>query len=342
MNLYGPSEVTVISTSASIPSFRDGSPPIGRPRSRLSTYVLGPDLRPLPIGAGGELHVSGSGLTRGYLRRPQLSAGVLVPNPFAMLPGERLYKTGDLARHQAGGDLEYLGRRDHQVKLRGFRIELGEIEAALSAHPGVLSTAVTLFEDAPGERRLVAYVVPRHPNAPPGSAALREYLRKTLPDFMVPSTWVFPESLPLNPSGKVDRRALPAPGPRVGGEELVEPSTPLEKMVARIWTEVLGVDRVGLADNFFELGGHSLLATQIFARLAEDLEIELPLNLLFNASSLGEFATRVEEGLAREESGRQVLALLDQLEGLSPDEVELLLAGEAEELAAAGETGAPS
>jgi amino acid adenylation domain-containing protein len=279
-NLYGPTEAAVeVTVWRSAPERGLAAVPIGRPIANTSTFVLDPRFRPVPIGIPGELYLGGVQLSRGYLDRPGLTAEKFVPNPFAApgSEGERLYRTGDLVRQLPGGEIVYLGRLDHQVKLRGFRIELGEIEAALAALPGVEEVVVVVREDSPGDQRLVAYFK--------GTAAvdeLRRPLRERLPEFMVPAVFVPLAALPLSPNGKVDRRALPAPerGPE---PEHVAPKTPVEEVLAEIWAEVLGRERAGARDNFFELGGHSLLAVLLMSRIEKRLGKTLPVAALFAA-----------------------------------------------------------
>ncbi|HEX9936043.1 MAG TPA: amino acid adenylation domain-containing protein, partial [Longimicrobium sp.] len=266
-DLYGPSEDTTYSTWT---LRRAGGPAtIGRPISNTRAYVLGAAQLPLPAGVPGELYLGGRGLARGYLGRPGLTAERFVPDPFSGEPGARLYRTGDRARWRADGTLEYLGRLDHQVKVRGFRIELGEVEAALRRNPGVADCVVLAREDAPGDRRLVAYVV-----GGVETDALRAQLRRSLPEHMVPSAFVSLDHLPLTPNGKLDRKALPAPELASAGERHVAPRTPVEEVLAGIWCEVLRRDRVGVTENFFELGGHSLLATRAVSRIAELFAVE--------------------------------------------------------------------
>jgi amino acid adenylation domain-containing protein len=273
-NLYGPTETTVWSTVHRVTraDVDAATVTIGRPMANTQCYVVDGDRQPAPMGVPGELWIGGAGVARGYWRRPELTAERFGPDPFQ--PAEpaagRIYRTGDIARWRADGTLEFLGRGDQQVKLRGFRIELGEIEAALAAHPAVAAAAVRLREDRPGDPQLVAYVVAR--TAPVAPAALREHVRTRLPDYMVPSAWVELTALPLTHNGKVDRRALPAPGETAraaGAAAPVAPRTPAEIAVAEIWAEVLGLPRVGVHDNFFDLGGHSLKATMVVARLRE-------------------------------------------------------------------------
>jgi amino acid adenylation domain-containing protein len=269
--------------------------PIGRPIANMQLYLLDHHLEPVPIGIPGELYIGGIGLARGYLNRPELTAEKFIPHPFSNESGARLYKTGDLARYLPDGNIEYLGRIDQQVKLRGFRIEPGEIEAVLGQHPTVRQVVVLAWEDAPGDTRLVAYVVLRQESLPT-SRALRSFLQQKLPDYMVPPAFVILDALPLTPSGKVDRRALPAPDqaqPHLEGA-FIAPHTPWEVLLAEIWQEVLGVDHVGVYNNFFDLGGHSLLAMQVIARVEKRTGLRIyPRDLIFQ--TLGQLAAACEE-----------------------------------------------
>ena len=290
VNMYGITETTVHVTFRPVrmADLATGTSPIGTPIPDLQLHVLDRHREPLPLGVAGEMHIGGAGLARGYLGRAALTAERFVPNPFAA--GERLYRTGDLARRTADGDLDYLGRIDHQVKIRGFRIELGEIEAALLAHAEIEQAAVIAREDA-GDRRLVAYVVGR--GAAPQPAALRAHLQRTLPDYMVPATFVRLDHLPLSPNGKLDRKALPAPD-RHPAADHVAPQTATEKTLAAIWQDVLKLPRVGANDNFFECGGNSLSATRAVARIQQELRVALPLRTIFTTPTLGELAEQVE------------------------------------------------
>jgi amino acid adenylation domain-containing protein len=300
VNAYGPTECSDDVTHevvASAPAEAAARVPIGRPVANTRLYVLDEAGQPAPVGVPGELYVGGDGLARGYLGRPGLTAERFVPDPFGAAPGGRLYRTGDLARWRADGALEFLGRLDHQVKLRGFRVELGEVEAALGQHPGVREAAVLAREAAPGDLRLVAYVVGAG-EAAPAPEELRAFLRARLPEYMVPAAFVALESLPLTPNGKVDRRALPAPelGARAADRPYQAPATALERVLAELWGEVLGVPAsgVGVHDNFFELGGHSLLATQLVARVRDHLQAELPLRHVFEAPTVAGLAELIE------------------------------------------------
>ena len=304
-NLYGPSEDGTYSTGALLTKGDDEPASIGRPIANKQVYLLDAHLQPVPIGVVGELHIGGNGLARGYLNRPDQTAQSFIPNPFCSEPGLRLYKTGDLARYRADGNIDFLGRIDHQVKVRGFRIELGEIEAVLNQHPEVRETVVLVRSDGAGdsstlcgggEQQLVAYVVGKR-GRQPAIRGLRSFLQKKLPGYMVPSAFVLLDALPLLPNGKIDRRELAAPELlRDGlGVSFVAPRTPVERGLARIWTEVLGVDAIGVDDNFFELGGHSLKATMVVSRVPAAFNVEIPLYSLFRAPTIAGLAVVIEE-----------------------------------------------
>ena len=287
INAYGPTEATVVATWSQ-PLTRDqGTPPIGRPIWHTRALVLDDDLRPVPVGVPGELYVAGIGLARGYLGRPGLTATRFLADPHGQ-PGERMYRTGDLVRwHQGqlGGQLEFLGRADDQVKVRGFRIELGEVEAALREHPAVTDAVAAVRPDAAGHKRLVGYVVA---DPAPSGGELRDFLTEHLPEYLVPTGFAVIDALPMSPNGKVDRRALPEPDltPTTGH---VPPSTPVEETLARVWADVLGLDRVGVTDNFFALGGDSILSVQVVAR-ARRHGLHLTTKDLFNARTIAELA----------------------------------------------------
>ncbi len=294
-NQYGPIEshvVTAFPLTASVSSW-PALPPIGCPIANTQIYLLDRFLRPVPIGVPGELHIGGDCLARGYLNRPNLTEEKFIPNPFSDEPGARLYKTGDLARYLPDGNIEFLGRLDYQVKIRGFRVELGEIEAVLAQHPEVSQTLVLAREDRPGDKRLVAYVALEKEQGAT-SSELRRFLKEKLPEYMVPAVFARLDAMPLTPSGKVDRRALPKPDKSQMCLEagFFPPRTPTEEVLAAIWVEVLGLDQVSVHDNFFELGGNSLLASQIISRLRKAFKVELPLCSLFElptVASLGEY-----------------------------------------------------
>jgi acyl-CoA synthetase (AMP-forming)/AMP-acid ligase II/acyl carrier protein len=322
VNTYGPTEATIVATRCELPPGLAiaGEVPIGRPVPGARASVADPHLNLAPPGIAGELCIGGTGVARGYLGRPDLTAERFVPDPWSREAGARVYRTGDLVRLLPTGDLEFLGRTDDQVKIRGFRVELREIEAALGRHPEIADAVVTAREDIPGDRRLAAYVVARQDAAqapPPTTAALRAFLQESLPDYMVPAAFVFLESLPLTPSGKVDRRGLPAPdGHRPGDDaDFVEPETDVEKTVAAVWAKVLGVDRIGATDNFFHLGGHSLLLPQVLHQLRTAFQVEIPLRVLFDEPTLDGLALTIEEILLEdiekqlgEAEGEEILA----------------------------------
>nr|AWI62627.1 nonribosomal peptide synthetase [Cystobacter sp.] len=295
-NEYGPieSHVTTCHTLSGAPSAWSRLPPIGRPIANIRVYVIDRYGRPVPPGVPGELFISGASIARGYLFRPELTAERFLPDPFSPEPGARMYATGDLACHRPDGTLLFLGRKDHQVKVRGFRIEPGEIEATLSHHPGVAEAVVIAREDTPRRKRLVAYVV-QAAGVRPAARELREFLAARLPDFMVPDAFVFLDALPLTSSGKVHRRALPAPGTE--RPELVTdyaaPRTPEEGRLCELWAAILGLERVGIHDNFFELGGHSLLAAQLVFRVRETFRVNLPLRAIVAAPTVAALAERL-------------------------------------------------
>ncbi len=335
INMYGITETTVHVTyrpisRGDLDAFA-GSSPIGRPIPDLRLYLLDRWLKPVPPGVTGEIFVGGAGVARGYLNRPGLTAERFLPDPFARQPGARMYRSGDLARRRPDGEVEYLGRADEQVKIRGFRVELGEIESALAKHPGVAEAVVVPREVSPDETRLTAYLVPAIEPAPGGSE-LRAWLKMSLPDYMVPSTFLALTTIPLTAHGKVDRRALPEPDD-VREVVFVPPRTEAEEAVARAWSEVLGRDRIGALDDFFALGGHSLLATRVVSRLRELRGIELPVRALFEATTVAALAERLERGsragdgpaIERVDRGRRVPASFAQralwfLDRLAPGE----------------------
>ena len=318
INGYGPTESTTFACCFHIPKRLDktvSSIPLGRPIANTEVYLLDSSLCPVPVGVPGELYIGGAGLARGYLNRPELTAEKFIPNPFSVEPGARLYKTGDLARYRPDGNIEFLGRIDHQVKIRGFRIELGEVEAVLGRCPAVQDSVVLAREDVPGEKRLVAYVVPEQEQIPTVSE-LYGFLQANLPAYMVPSAFVLLDALPLMPSGKVDRRALPAPEqvrPELG-EAFKAPRTPVEEVLAGIWADVLGLEQVGIHDNFFELGGHSLLAMQIISRVCRTFKVELPLRALFATPTVAGLADGLET-TGRAKQGLQTPPILPVCRG---------------------------
>jgi thioesterase domain-containing protein len=293
-NLYGPTEAAVDVTYWECERDRKQTVvPIGRPIANTQIYILDSNLQPTPIGVPGELHIGGIGLARGYLNRPELTKEKFIPDPFSDAPGARLYKTGDLARFLPDGNIEYLGRTDFQVKLRGLRIELGEIEAVLGQCDGVLQAVVVVREDSPGDKRLVAYLI-----AAPGGELpaenLRRELKDRLPDYMVPSRLIFVEAFPMTTSGKVDRKALPAPPLEQGGEfGTVAPRNQIEATLASLFAKVLGLPSVGVTDNFFDLGGHSLLAGRLLAQVQAATGRQIPLSAMFRGATVESLAKLV-------------------------------------------------
>ena len=292
-NVYGPTETTIWSTLAKVESGQS-TVTIGRPIGNTEIFILDKMLQPVPIGIAGELHIGGDGLARGYLKRPDLTAEKFIAHPFSS--NARLYKTGDLVRYLPNGEIEFLGRIDHQVKIRGFRIELGEIESVLRQHPAISETVVVAREDAPGDKRVVAYFVPAS-GAAPAAAELRSFVKEKLPEYMLPSLFVMLKSMPLTPNGKVDRRALPAPDQA----DLAPPATftaprdSVESRLVQIWEAVLGVRPIGIKDNYFELGGHSLLAVKLMNRIEQAFGKTLPIATLLQAPTIEQLAAIVRD-----------------------------------------------
>jgi len=328
-NHYGPSEshvVTALSLSGRPDSWAS-HPCIGRPIANARMYLLDQLLSPAPLGSVSELHIGGIALARGYLNRPDLTAERFVPDPFSQQPGGRLYKTGDLVRYQEDGNIEFLGRADHQVKIRGFRVELGEIEALLDRHPAVREAAVVTREDAPGHKRLLAYVA-ADPRQMLAAESLRAYLAERLPDYMLPSSYMVMDKLPLTPNGKIDRAALtlsyqPAVEP---SEAFVPARTPAEELVARIWGEVLCIDKVGIDSNFFNLGGHSLLATQIILQLREIFRVDIAVRSMFDAPTVSGIVKVLSELWGGSEIVEEIAWTFLQVEELSDQDANDILA----------------
>ncbi|HEU4511197.1 MAG TPA: amino acid adenylation domain-containing protein [Pyrinomonadaceae bacterium] len=294
INHYGPTECTVVATSGEVQSDDSSEPSIGRPIDNTNVYVVNEWLEPAPVGTTGELLIGGAGVARGYHHQPHMTAENFTPDPFTDHEGSRLYRTGDVVRWRRNGELEFICRKDGQVKVRGYRIELGEVEAVLEQHDSIRQSVVAVRAGERGEGRLVGYVVPV-PGQTPALNELREHLAAKLPHFMVPTAFVMLDELPLTANGKIDHRALPAPdlSQLASGREYVEPGNPTEQIIANIWAEVLGLDRVGANDNFFELGGHSLLATQVISRVRESFKIELPLRSLFESPEVRALAEKI-------------------------------------------------
>jgi amino acid adenylation domain-containing protein len=312
-NLYGPTEYTTYTTGVEVARESDEAPTIGRPIANTEVYLVGQADGAVPLGVSGEVLVGGCGLARCYWERPELTAERFIPDGLSGAAGERLYRTGDLGRYQENGEIEYLGRKDHQVKIRGYRIELGEIETALLHYPGIKSAAVTVREDQPGEKQMVAYIVAESGQATGlgqvtglgqgiGSDELRDYLQRSLPGYMVPQFFVTLESMPLTRNGKVDRQSLPAVE-TIRESTLGKPDkarTPIEELLTDVWCEVLGGREVSATDNFFDVGGHSLKAVQIVSRVADRLHVELPVRVLFEAPTVRRMASLVEQAMMLE------------------------------------------
>lgn len=297
INNYGPTETTVVATSGQIaPEPNPTRPPtIGRPIANTEIYILNEHLRRVGPGEEGEIFIGGAGVARAYRAQPHLTAERFLPNPFLSEPGARLYRTGDMGRLLPDGQIEFLGRRDQQVKIHGYRIELDEIVSALNSHPEVEACAVTARDDAQGEKRLVAYLVPGK-GSRLRAAGLREHLHDSLPDYMIPATYVRLDALPVSPNGKVDRAALPEPDDtNILRDPVIEvPRTAVEKGMAAIVSSLLGLERVGLNDDFFLLGGHSLLGMQLVSRVREEFDVELTLRDLFDRPSIAGISAAVE------------------------------------------------
>ncbi len=300
INMYGITETTVHVTYRPL-TMADlqvtSKSLIGRPIPDLQVYVLDSYQQPVPIGVPGEMYVGGAGVVRGYLNRPELTLERFISNTFDDSKFNRLYKTGDLARYLANGEIEYLGRIDHQVKIRGFRIELGEIEALISQYPGVRETVVIVRDSSADSQRIVAYVVPSIEQ--PLVSQLRSFLESKLPNYMIPAAFVTLEALPLTLNGKIDRQALPVPESTqiLPSADIIPASTPIENLLAGIWAEVLGIDKVGIYNNFFELGGHSLIATRVISQIRQVFQIELPLRCLFERPIIAELAKEIASAI---------------------------------------------
>jgi len=304
LNVYGPTEPTIWSTTHELGPMTSGPVPLGVPIANTLIYILDQHLQPLPAGVPGELVIGGDGVTRGYWNNAGLTAERFVANSFDREPGSRMYRTGDLARWTNDGALEFLGRLDSQVKIRGHRIELGEIEAALSQHPAVDRCVVVAREDHGRDVHLVAYFIANEGVAP-ALPELRDFLSRSLPDFMVPASFVLLAAFPLTPNGKIDRRALPAPDwdrPELR-EGFVAPRTATEKKVAQLWGEVLGRERIGLNDDFTELGGDSLAAVSAFARIGQEFQVDFPLYVFFQRPTVARLAAELDRLQAQPDAG---------------------------------------
>jgi amino acid adenylation domain-containing protein len=302
-NHYGPTESTVGVLTCKIEdrlSEESATVPIGQPIGNIKIYLLDQYFEPAPLGIPGEVHIGGLGLARGYFNRPELAAEKFIPNPFSQEPGARLYRTGDLARYCPSGNIEFLGRADDQVKIHGFRIELGDIKAVLDQHPSIRESLVTTYE-ALGAKAVAAYIV-FNDDVKVAIADLRDYMKKRLPEYMIPSAFVTLDLLPRLPNGKINRKALPAPDKTALEAKTIcePPASPVEIELAQIWTRLLGVERIGARDSFFDLGGHSLLATQLVGRVYDVFQVPIPLRSIFEKPTIVELALVIEEELIRE------------------------------------------
>jgi amino acid adenylation domain-containing protein len=331
LNHYGPTEATIgcctfHTKEIDVTQWSPATIPVGRPIANTQIYILDSHLSPVPVGVAGELCIGGKGIAAGYMNQPQQTAERFVADPFAGNSNARMYRTGDLARFLPDGSVEFLGRIDQQVKIRGFRVEPAEIEIALKRHAGVHQVAVIPLEEN-GDKKLVAYVVPAGGNRI-ATEELRSLAQQHLPEYMVPSAFVMLESLPLTANGKLDRRALPAPGAEQSERAVEAPRNAVEEGVVAIWREVLNLPRIGLNDNFFDLGGHSLLATQVISRVCTRFQVQVPLRVLFETPTVAGLAQVIER--AGPENVGDVADLLSELENLTDEEAEQLLAAEME------------
>ena len=321
-NLYGPTEDTTYSTWELMKRDDRESPTVGRPISNTQGYVLDRRGRPLPAGVPGELHLGGMGLARVYLGRPDLTAEKFIPDPFSVEPGARMYRTGDFARFLPDGRIDFLGRIDHQVKIRGYRIELGEVEAVLNEHPLVKSCVVVAREEADGDKRLVAYIVARE-GEEPGHLELQSFLRVRLLEHMVPSAFVLLDEMPLTPNGKIDRRALPAPAilrPEIE-QRYVAPRNDIEVALVELWQEVLGLEPIGVSDNFFDLGGHSLKATRLLSKVRSIFRTELPLSVVFEATTIEALACALVQHEAKPGQTAKIARVLQRIKSISSSDL---------------------
>lgn len=323
-NLYGPTETTIWSLIRRVEA-GDDPVPIGKPIRNTQVYLLDTHMNPVPVGVVGQLYIGGAGVARGYRNQPALTAEKFVRNPFSADPESRMYKTGDLARYMLDGNIEFIGRSDHQVKIRGYRIELGEIEAALKEFPGVEDSVVITREDIPGEKLIMAYYVAKQ--TPPSVNQLRAFLKEKLPEFMIPTVFVHLDSFPVLPNGKLDRSALPASeGARPNiGSTFVAPRNVVEEILGKIWSEVLSVNQIGIQDNFFDLGGHSLFIMRIISQIRDRFQVELPLRTIFETPTISELALTIAQRKTAETDPHKIGRMLQELEGLSDEETQLLL-----------------
>jgi acyl-coenzyme A synthetase/AMP-(fatty) acid ligase/aryl carrier-like protein len=325
-NMYGPTEATIDVTSwpCASPVANNEVVPIGRPNANAVIYILDPYGEPVPQGAVGELYIGGVQVARGYLRRPELTEDKFLADPFSSEPGARMYRTGDIGRWLADGNIEFLGRSDFQFKIRGFRIELGEIEASLKACPGVRDAVVTVREDTSGDKRLIAYYTSNRKADPPLAKRLRALISKTLPEFMVPAAYVLLDAMPLTAHGKLDRRALPAPTVEniATTAEYIAARTPLERELAAIWRESLELERVGIDENFFDIGGHSLSAMRMVVRIRSVLGIDVPIACLFQNPTIETLAMAMDGMRSSIQNDGDLLRLLEEIEAMPASNAE--------------------
>jgi acyl carrier protein len=331
LHVYGPTETTTFATWKEVGEIgeEERTIAIGRGIGNTEVYVLDKRQKVVPVGVSGELYIGGAGLARGYWKRAEMTAERFIPNPYSSKGGERLYRTGDVVRYLANGEIEFIGRIDEQVKIRGYRIELGEIEADLNQHESIAESVVLATDDESGDtssKRLTMYVVGRQ-EQPINVGELHSYLREKLPDYMIPSSFISLDEMPLTPNGKVDRLALLAEEVTYQDEkQFIAPDTSLEKVLADIWADVLKREQIGINQDFSELGGHSLLATQVISRLREAFSMEIPLRLLFEAPTVAELSAailQISNDPARVERSAELILAISQL---SDDEAEQLLA----------------
>jgi amino acid adenylation domain-containing protein len=334
INHYGPTEATVgcctfNTRESDVSMWNPATLPIGTPIANDQIYILDQRLEPVPVGVAGELCIGGAGLAQGYWNQPEQTADRFIPHPFSKDSAARLYRTGDLARFLPDGNIEFMGRIDHQVKIRGFRVEPAEIEAMIKQYPSVKQNVVLPYDDQSGEKRLAAYVVAEKPIK---AEDLRAFLLQQLPEYMVPSAFLMLDSIPLTPNGKVDMRALPSAeqGQSQVEREFINPRNPEEEKVIAIWTEVLKLDRVSVNDNFFELGGHSLLATQIISRIRNVFRVQMPLHSFLETPTVAGLAEKISQCPPAESEEEEMARLLQELDGLSEEEAERLLATDVE------------
>jgi acyl-CoA synthetase (AMP-forming)/AMP-acid ligase II/acyl carrier protein len=328
-NFYGPTEADLVTAYAF-----DQNPeqwpiyaPIGQAAVNVKVYILDKNLQPVPVGIVGELYVSGYGLARGYFQRQELTNEKFISNPFGQFPYHRLYKTGDLGRYLPDGNIEFLGRIDDVVKIRGYRVDLGELEAILSKHPQISQAVTTTHGENAKEKFLAAYFIPVVGQTV-STSELRKFLADQLPDYMIPSVFMPMESFPLSPNGKVNRKVLPVPTqhrPELN-QNYIPPQNPTQELLAEIWSEVLGIQRIGIDDNFFHLGGHSLKAIQLIGQIQKTYELDITIRHLFNYPTIGELTTVLGELAGSEEIINEISRTIQEISQLSPEQIQAMLA----------------